>query len=291
MSPLLDVQQRLAQVGRIRMGETRETTRNGKTVKYPAKLDTFRLTSNDKARLEAAAVVYGGKVERWGEQEAWQLVTDSDNLEVGILPGQTLSQYWELWSGGGCKRRCDGQTELLSDSPCKCPADHAERREAAMQRTPTACKPHTRLSVMLTRVPGLGVWRLDSTGIYAAMELAGAASLLTAATIQGEVLPARLRLDQRKAIKDGKTSKYLVPVLEIDATIGEVMQITAPGHTPIQRELPGGPNVAEALEAAASEAKPRPRSGRAAAEIGPGPEVVREEPIPVNDGDDFDLEV
>lgn len=275
MSPLLDIQRRLAQVGRIRLGETRETTRNGKTVSYPAKLETFRLTSNDKARLEAAAKVYGGTVEPWPEQDGWQLVTKADSIEVGILPGQTLSQWWELWSGGGCQRRCDGVTDHLNDCPCQCPADHAERREQAMAKRPQACRPTTRLSVVLPRVPGLGTWRLDSHGYYAAVELAGAAELLTAATVQGEMLPARLRLDQRKSVKDGKTSRYVVPVLEIDATLGEVLGATSGRIAP---------------------AEPVGRLPRAQAEIGPAStdDPVSADAIPVGDddaGDDLDLEV
>ncbi|MBM3526033.1 MAG: hypothetical protein FJX57_24045, partial [Alphaproteobacteria bacterium] len=209
---IIDLQRRLVQVGAIRIGTTVETdkkTRGGKAVRRPVRLETFRLTSADHLRLDAAAELYGGQVVEWDQRPGeFELVTEARELDVMVPPGQTISQWWELWgqrAANGpieCLRRCDGQTEHLNDSPCKCPI-YDERAELA--KDGKACKPTTRLSVILPRVPGIGTWRLVSHGVYAAIELAGVAEFLEGATARRAIVPARLRIDQRRAVRGGKT--------------------------------------------------------------------------------------
>jgi len=227
--PLIDLQRRLVEVGRIRMGE-----KNAQG--YPTRLQTWKLTGRDKVRLDAAAEAYGGSVTPWqGHEGQWALHTETDALPILLLPGQTLSQHYELWSGGGCQRRCDGESEAISDGPCKCDPDNRE------------CKPHTRLAVMLPDVPGIGCWRLDTQGYYAAVELAGAVDLLEMATARGVLLPARLRIDQRTSIRGGQTRHYPVPTLDLDIRPLEMIQIARGG-------LPEGGSSGQAALPAASAA-------------------------------------
>lgn len=224
--PLLDLQRRLAEIGRIRIGDTVE--QGGR--KRPRKRDSFRLTSRDRTRLEAAQAIHGGDIREWNGQ--WELDTPAKELPVMLIPGQELSQWYELWSGGGCQRRCDGEHEVLSDGPCLCPpAD--ERRDLAANGK--ACKPTTRLSVLLPDVPGIGCWRLETHGYYAAVELAGAAHVLQSATAQGVLLPARLRLDVRETRRGGQTRRFAVPTLEVDVAPTEVLAIAG---APARAALP-----------------------------------------------------
>lgn len=272
---IIHLQRRMVQVGRIRLG-----TKDGNR---PVRLGTWRLTSRDKVRLDAAAAVFGGEVKPWeARQGEFELITDVADLPIMLLPGQTLSQWMELWSGGGCKRRCDGDTETLSDGPCLCDADKPE------------CKPHTRLNVMLPDVPGLGMWRLDSTGWNAARELAGTAEFLEQATARGVLLPARLRIDQRTELRDGQTKKYPVPVLDVDVRTLDAHRI-ASGVEPIQaaleapayKALPAstGVSVRDGLEAAARQAEPKATTARSAAPIGPEADFTQPEPVPVPEDD------
>lgn len=267
---LITLQRSIAEAGRIRIGQQVATT-GGRS--RPAKLDTFRLTSSDKRRIEQAAEVYGGKVEPWkapaGDQ--FQVITERKELEVVVPPADlSFSQAYELWSAGGCQRRCDGVTESLSEGPCKC--DPVER----------ACDIHTRLSVLLRELPGLGVWRLDTSGYYAATELAGAVQIIGMAA-GSRLLPARLRLDQRSVKRqvDGKsqTMRFAVPVLDIEVTpdlllgggIGQPLELaaapktmtpvpaleTGEGRTIAEQSEPPGPARTRANAAAEI-----PRSGR-----------------------------
>lgn len=225
MSPVLDVQRRMMELGRIRLGE--------KGAKgEPKKLSTFRLTSASRELLESAAKVYGGKVSQWEgapDDGYFQVTTEARELKVILpptysaadgSPTTSYSQWYELWSGGGCQRRCDGQTEALTGKPCMCNPDDR------------ACQITTRVSVMLPEVAGLGVWRLDSKGWNAAVELPGTLEVLMMAAARNSFVPAVLRIEHRTKKEPGKgTHRFVVPVLDLpDVKIGELLTAAAANH-------------------------------------------------------------
>lgn len=252
----------------------KKTTRDGRT--FPAKLDRWRLTSPDRARLEAAARLYGGQVTEWPEGQAWQLVTETDRLEVAVIPGLAVSQYFETWEkveGGpvACVRRCDGHTELLTGSPCLCAAEADGEEDGDQGR---ACRPTTRLSVLLPRVAGIGSWTLSTRGYNSAAELAGAVQLLEELTHAGRPVPARLRLEERTARTRQGTRRFVVPVLDLDVTLQQVMDSI------------GG--AAPAGGTALGQGAGQPVDGTQALDAGPAPltpvpQREREEPPPVAD--------
>lgn len=265
---IIDLQRRIQEAGRIRIGR-QVATSSGKS--RPSKLDTFRLTSADKRRIDEAAALYGGTPAEWdapaGRQ--WEVITTTDTLDVIVPPSDmAFSQWYEMWSAGGCQRRCDGAHELISDGPCKCDPDARE------------CDIHTRLSVMLADLPGLGVWRIDTSGYYAAVEMSGAVQVVQVAAGRGALLPARLRLEQRvvkRVGQDGKpeTRRFAVPVLDVDVTPAQLIgagrvppeQIEAARAplTPVPLSLPVGPaqSIAEQVKPPA----PRTPRSNAAPEI------------------------
>jgi len=119
VSPILSIQKRLRQAGRIRIG-TKVPTKSGSM--RPASISEFRFTSPDKAAIERIAELYGGDVQQWKDAPVgteWEVYSKATELEVLLPPTDiAFSQFFEHWSGGGCLRRCDSVTELLSDSPC-----------------------------------------------------------------------------------------------------------------------------------------------------------------------------
>lgn len=210
--PLLDLQRQLRRLGKLRMGDTVETS-GGKT--RPAKLDTWRITSPSRPIVDELARIHGGEVEAWASPDGpqWEVVTNTDTLDVVVPPGDyALSQWNEQWSVGGCQRRCDGYTETLTGLACMCPADGAERRALAAKGE--ACKPTTRLIVIVPEAPDLGAFLLETHGFYAAVELAGTFDVLRMTAAPGAMIRARLRIDQRHRIVDGQTIRWAVPVLE-----------------------------------------------------------------------------
>lgn len=214
--PIKDLQQQQAQVGRIRIGQ-QVAAKNGKL--RPEKLDRFRFTSASRALVDAVARQYGGVVEAWtpdGRPAEFEVISDARTLPV-LIPPRPVTQFYEMWSGAGCQRRCDGEIETLSGDPCKCPLDHIERGDLAAKGA--ACKATTRLKVMLPEIPGIGVWRLDTHGYYAAIELPQTADFLGAVTDAGGYIRATLALEERQVKRPGVGIRtFLVPALHVDVT-------------------------------------------------------------------------
>lgn len=268
--PILDLQRRITEAGRIRTGRQVDAGQ-GKT--RPEKLETFRFTSSDRRRIEQLATLYGGTVEPWAAPAGpqWQVICERAEIDIIVPPTDLgFSQHFELWSAGGCQRRCDGATESITEGACLC---NPEDRE---------CDIHTRLSVMLRDVPGLGLWRLDTQGWYAAQELIGAVEVLQVAAGRGALLPARLRLDQRQVKRPDKngrvvTRRFAVPVIDIEITPAQLLaggqgqplqQIEGPVRaplTPVPLLAAPVPSIAEQSAAPAA----RPKRANAAAEIPP----------------------
>jgi len=228
--PIEGITPRVQEIGRIRMGEKGPKG-------APVKLKTFRLTSNDRHVLEAAAALYGGKVAEWKDapdEGMWQVVTAAAELDI-LIPRslRSVSQAWELWKGGTCERRCDGRTEELTKVACICGPNRGTTDEF--------CDVVTRLSIILPRLPGLGLWRLDSGGWGAASTIPLTLDLLLMIDPR-PMVPAVLRAVQAssKVREDGRviTHRYVRPQLDAPGiTIG---QLVGAGSEPIAQITGGG---------------------------------------------------
>jgi hypothetical protein len=211
--PILDLQLRQRELGRIRIGRKAPGKGN------PQKLDKFRFTSASRDSIEHIAGLYGGTCEPWANdgKSEFEVFTAVNRLPI-LVPPQPISQWYEMWSGGGCQRRCDGQKNILAgDAACACPADPLDRAELAAKGK--ACKPTTRLNVVLADIPGIGVWRLESHGYHSAVELPMVAEFLAQATEAGTYLPAELALAPRSSKRPGVGKRdWLVPIIEVKTT-------------------------------------------------------------------------
>lgn len=212
--PIIDLQRRMRQLGEIRLGHV-VPTGNGKT--RPAKLDKFRFTSPSRDILTAVAELYGGEVKPWtpanGGPAEFEVYSQANRLPVLIPPKDAVSQWYELYAGSKCQRRCDGVTEHKSDRPCMCDPDN---RQCAMT---------TRVNVMLRDVPALGQWLLISKGYHAAVTLPPAAELLSQA---GGYVAGWLGMEEKTAIVNDKLARFKVPTLDVEITPAALMagQIT-----------------------------------------------------------------
>ncbi len=252
------IRPRVQEIGRIRMGE--------KGAKgQPVGLRTFRLTSSDRGVLEAAAKLYGGTVRAWEDAPdagMWQLTTAAAELDI-LIPRtlRSLSQNWELWQGGTCERRCDGRTEEIGKTPCLCGEYRGEEG---------FCEIMTRLSIILPRLPGLGLWRLDTGGWHAASTLGPTVELLLALDSRSMV-PAVLRaVPGSSKVRDaaGKvtTHRFIRPMIDAPGiTIGQLVAGTdapqlaagpAPRPQTAEERVAAQRAVVEAARAAAAAAEP-----------------------------------
>jgi hypothetical protein len=77
---------------------------------------------------------------------------------------------------------------------------------------------------MLRDLSGLGLWRLDTSGFYAASELQGAVDVMRMAAAAGKMLPAQLRLEQRQIKRPNEAVKrFAVPVLDVEISPAQLL--------------------------------------------------------------------
>jgi len=240
--PILDLQMRMRQLGEIRIGHVvAGVSAKGNAYTRPAKLNHFRFTSPSREILASVAELYGGEVKPWtpanGGPSEFEVYSKANRLPVLIPPRDAVSQWYELYAGSKCQRRCDGVTEHKSDRPCVC---DPEKRD---------CKITTRVNVMLRDVPALGQWLLITKGYYAAVTLPPAAELLAQA---GGYVEGWLGMEEKSAIVDDKPARFMVPTLDVEITPKALMAGDVTG---------GKAEVAKGPERAAIEAGPAKGSG------------------------------
>ncbi|MFD3802599.1 hypothetical protein ACFWTC_02995 [Streptomyces sp. NPDC058619] len=216
--PIIDLQRRMRQLGEIRIGHVvAGVSKAGKEYTRPAKLNHFRFTSPSREILASVAGLYGGEVKPWtpanGGPTEFEVYSTANRLPVLIPPNDAVSQWYELYAGSKCQRRCDGVTEHKRDRPCMCDPDERE------------CKITTRVNVMLRDVPALGQWLLVSKGFYAAVTLPPAAELLAQA---GGYVAGWLGMEEKLVQRDEGPARFMVPTLDVEITPAALMagQIT-----------------------------------------------------------------
>jgi hypothetical protein len=273
------IQRRMMELGRVRLGEKGSRGE-------PKKLTTLRFTSASKLLLDAIAEKHGGTVRPWEaapDEGYFEITTDASAVDIILPPVYSAedgsptapySQFFEQWSAGGCVRRCDGETETVSGKPCMC--NPAERD----------CKITTRVSFMLPDIPGLGVWRLESHGYNAAVELPGTLEVLLMAAAEHKFIPAVLRIEQRtKKVPGEGTRRFIVPVIELPHVT--VKQLVS-GDVP---QVINAPTV-RSTERPALPAGPAPANGQFENDVKPGfgapPALPDQESASVNSGAEAD---
>ncbi|MGW1587283.1 recombination directionality factor [Streptomyces sp. NPDC002386] len=207
----MTMKRQAAELGRIRTGTSRpHQDPNRKRV--PVKSQTFILSSHSREYVAAAAELYGGRVEQWTPQgqnvAQWRVITEARELRAILPAGDPLDQSYEMWSGGGCSRRCDGEFERIKREPCVCLARFGE--DWHERPADQVCRPTSRVNVMLPDLPDLGVWRLETKSYYAADALAGGLDTVLQATGGKGMMPVRMWIEQRTAVRDGTTKRYQV---------------------------------------------------------------------------------
>lgn len=282
--PIAQIARRLPELGRIKDG-----------VKVPGKgqpkaIDTLRFTSQDPIALAQVAAALGGEVKAYSDPKSTdthELLTPVAETPV-ILPPDPLggTPMYELYTGGGRDRWCDGVTcerwRKGADGPepydvaCLC----AEAGELS-------CRPTVHLSVILPFTRLGGTWRWTTHSHNAAVELPGMVEAIQSLQAKG-LTRGVLRVDSRTQTIAGVTRHFKVPVLGVDATADEL----ASGQATLGL-APAAPAIATP-EVAAIEAggTPTPREPHGAADppasVSPPPEIVAgggREPAPHDRGE------
>lgn len=207
--PIQSLQRRLPEAGRLRIG-----VRSGRAMKA---IDTWRFTSHDEEAINQVARIYGGEPRPWKDAPTpgqHEVITTAAELHV-VLPPEPLGggPYYEMWSGGGCQRRCDGITCTVTTTG----PDGGELAEVeciCQAKSALECVPKTRLSVLLPDVKFAGVWRLETSSWNVAHELPPMIELIRSLQERG-LTRALLALEHRRSVSGGQTRRFVVPVLRV----------------------------------------------------------------------------
>jgi len=240
-SRLLNIQRRAAEHGRLRTGYTQGNR--------PVRSATWVVTSHSEEHVRAAAELWGGEVEQWTPLNSniaqWRVITKASSIEALITPGDPLNQYNEMWSAGGCQRRCDGETELLSRQSCLCARQFGE--DWHTQPKGRVCSATSRFNVMLPDLSGMGMWRAETHSFYAASEWGGMVDMVLAGTDGKGFVPVTLRIEPRQVVREGKTKKFPVVVVELRGVTPR-QALAGPMSTAMALD-PSGTRAVAALEA------------------------------------------
>ncbi|GGP55567.1 recombination directionality factor [Streptomyces abikoensis] len=233
-SRILTLQRQARELGRLRTGYT-----DGKR---PVRSRTWVVSSHAEHYVQAAADAWGGTVEEWqplgNGAPQYRVITEAESIDALLPSGDPLSQYNELWSGGGCQRRCDGQTEQLTRQPCLCARQFGE--EWYLQPKGRVCSATSRLAVVLPDMPDVGTWRCETHSFYAANEWSGTVDMVLSGTGGKGMVPVALRIEPRQRVANGQTKKFPVVVVEIRG-ITPRQALTGPLPTALALDPSGGP--------------------------------------------------
>ncbi|MBP5870909.1 recombination directionality factor [Streptomyces scabiei] len=252
-SRIRTAQKQARELGRLRTGYSIPSD-DPKKRPRPVKSKTWVLSSHSEHYVTAAAEALGGKVERWQPQgngaPQFRVITEAEQLEAILPPGDPLSQANERWNKGGCERRCDGEIEQISRHPCLCLAEHGPEWHLLRQDLYTkdkVCAATSRLNVILPDMPDVGVWRVETHSWYAANELAGTVDMVLSGTGGKGLVPVTLRIEPRTRVAGGKTKQFPVVVVEIRGVTTR-QALTGPLPTAMALD-PTGTRAVAAIEA------------------------------------------
>lgn len=215
---ILDRQKQLAEQGRLRLGYTKPATkRDGTPTTRPVASHTWIVTSDNRDHVARAAEMWGGEVEHWQPMgngaKQWRVITETNAVPAILPPGDPLSESYEMWSAGGCQRRCNGATEEFSGSPCMCLAQHGEKWYELSARQ--VCQSKSRLKVLLPDMEGLGAWRMETGSYYGAITIAGMVDIIRGVVGEQMLVPVWLRIKPETRVARGETKQFVIPVLEL----------------------------------------------------------------------------
>jgi len=202
---------RLPRRGKIRLGVRDTSARTG--TEYPKAVDYFVVKEDASTPAESAEAfrsVYGE------EPRALDVMLPVHDRET-VFP-QYLYRYG---AGAGLLCKGDGQvaTELDRDTGELREID-CDPSECAWANTePKQCRPVGSLQVLLHRVPGLGVWQLDTSSYHSIVAINSALDFLAGVTA-GKIamIPLKLILQPKEVqvtIKSNRTRKKTIYVVDL----------------------------------------------------------------------------
>lgn len=193
VTPLADIAKRMPVIGKLKSG-----IHDGRR---PKAIDTWRLTTSSREYADDFANTYGGTVEPFTNQRSphkWQVTSEATEVNIVLLGDKGYSIAYELWSGGGCQRRCDGVTAEVIDTTGPDTVEYTPTNCICDRKGELECSLKSRLTFVLPDLPFRGGLVYESGSKNFAEESQGMLEMiqhLQAAGINRGVL----RLEQRRS--------------------------------------------------------------------------------------------
>ena len=199
LSGVDDIQPRAPRVGKLKIGETKETVKNGRTITYPSKLDYIIAKDGGGNRIASFHEVYGEKPTEF----------------MAVLPSNDMRDfYWEAYrrygSGTGLACHGDGRCAIVeaTGETIECPCPYSEPTIRDDKEYPPACKVVASLSLWLYEVPELGIFQIDTGGYRSVSNIKWFLTVGLPALSGGQLagIPIRVYVEPFQAMHDGKAS-------------------------------------------------------------------------------------
>jgi len=216
---------RLPRIGKIRLGIK---TKNAKGVEYPKAVDYF-VCNPDQSTPEHAAKafhkVYGDKPRK---------------LDI-MIPSENKDEYFAQWflrygSGSGLLCKGNGEKAVEVDKETGEMHEHECDPETCPWVQKNHCKAVGKFQFMLYKVPGLGVWQIDTGSFNSIVNLNSAidfTSKLTGGRIAG--LPLQLIVIPKEVQVEGK--KKVVYVMDLNTEFASLGNLIEAAQKPMQELL------------------------------------------------------
>lgn len=194
---------RLPRLGKIRLGVKEESLRTGNP--YPRAVDYFVCP-------EPVQAVYGP------QPRELHVMFPVDDVEV-VFP------QWYMCYGqaSGLKCKGDGGTawrigeggELVEVECCPEECEDYQRQH---------CRRLGRLQFMLPKVPGVGVWQIDTTSFHSIVQINSGLELIRAVAGRIALVPLVLYLEPREVQPNGKKKVVHVMNIRFEGTLEDLMR-------------------------------------------------------------------
>jgi hypothetical protein len=216
---------RLPRIGKIRLGIK---TQNDKGTPYPKAVDYF-VCNPDQSTPEHAAKafheVYGDKPRK---------------LDI-MIPSENKDEYFAQWylrygSGSGLLCKGDGEKAVEVNKETGEMHEHECNPETCPWAQKNHCKAIGKFQFMLPRVPGLGVWQIDTGSYNSIVNLNSAIDFigrLTGGRIAG--LPLQLIVVPKEVQVEGR--KKVVYVMDLNTEFASLGNLIAAAQKPLQELL------------------------------------------------------
>lgn len=213
---------RLPRLGKIRLGIK---TTNASGAEYPKAVDYFVVNEDDSTPAHAAAAFH-------------QVYADKPRSVDVMFPVADRDIYFSQWYkayGSGTGKICQGDGQIAT----KVDTQTGEMIEIGCDpdECPLYAKKHCRrqasLQFLLPKVPGLGVWQLDTTSFHSIVNLNSALDFITAVAGRAHMIPLQLIVRPQEVAPDGK--KKVVYVLDLRMDQVRLSDVARLGQIPVDR--------------------------------------------------------